>query len=320
MCKGYMGTVGCDWTSKWNCPGQTDGIGKASSDNSLGYQCCCGQGLWRQSQAGQRQLVVSRAMRGQQTIQQTCTAEACACDKEEGVCMLWGDPHIYVLDGKRHIRILDNGDFWVVRSGCVSVQARYGPGGRNGESPSVIHAIAVGGSFLEGHVLAIEVGGNVTWDDSPILSGFPSSFQEAGLIDARYSGDSEHVDPGLGGMPVKSVEATLPLGVRLVVNRWPDHLDVLLAMRPLPGGQDGHCGNFNGDPTDDSAQLIKRRTGAEVTDEESLLPIAQQQQPASLLQRAKTQLAPELGDCPPDMLVDARERCLRVAPADRQET
>merc|ERR1719512_190448 len=157
------------------------------------------------------------------------------------------------------------------------IQARYASiTSPSGEAPSVVQALAAGGPFLKGHTLVVEVGGGVTWDGQPILQSFPSSFNVSGLIQSTFSSESEHVDPGLRGLVVRSVDATLPLGVRLTVNRWPEHLDVLLAMRPLLGGQDGHCGNFNGDASDDSARDIRRRQGAEVSEEDSLLRAKQQ--------------------------------------------
>jgi hypothetical protein len=45
-CSNYMHETGCDWTSKYSCPGQEMGeSGQAGDDGSVGYQCCCGKGL-----------------------------------------------------------------------------------------------------------------------------------------------------------------------------------------------------------------------------------------------------------------------------------
>merc|ERR1719183_1961797 len=39
----------CRWTLKWSCPGQQpkgkDGV--ASGDGTLGFRCCCYEGLWK---------------------------------------------------------------------------------------------------------------------------------------------------------------------------------------------------------------------------------------------------------------------------------
>jgi len=57
-CASYMNKVhqktfwlaGCDWTATYNCPGQPLGSkGAAGDDGSLGYECCCTQGLWKQA-------------------------------------------------------------------------------------------------------------------------------------------------------------------------------------------------------------------------------------------------------------------------------
>jgi len=201
----------------------------------------------------------------------TCSADvSCPPCGVEGSCMLWGDPHVYVFDKQAHIRVVEQGDFWIVRSDCVEIQGRYAEQG-------VITAVAVGGSFLQGHIFALEPSvGRSMWDGHKVLTGFPSTFTIEGLIHATYSDQGKHVDPGLGGLPLKSVELELPLGIRLTVNRWPEHLDVLITMRPLPGGQDGHCGNFNGDSSDDSLELIQAREGgAPVPKESRLIPLEQ---------------------------------------------
>eukprot|EP00931_Biecheleriopsis_adriatica_P002697 TRINITY_DN10374_c3_g1_i10.p1 TRINITY_DN10374_c3_g1~~TRINITY_DN10374_c3_g1_i10.p1 ORF type:complete len:352 (+),score=43.24 TRINITY_DN10374_c3_g1_i10:78-1133(+) len=47
-CSSYSTKSSCAWTSEWNCPGQTPGSsGSASADDSLGYECCCNQNLWK---------------------------------------------------------------------------------------------------------------------------------------------------------------------------------------------------------------------------------------------------------------------------------
>merc|ERR1712032_875487 len=47
-CTDYMSSTGCGWTSDWNCPGQPDGKqGPAGDDGSIGYECCCNNGLWQ---------------------------------------------------------------------------------------------------------------------------------------------------------------------------------------------------------------------------------------------------------------------------------
>ena len=45
-CRSYMASSGCGWTHKYNCPGQTGSDSMAGDDGSMGYECCCTEGLW----------------------------------------------------------------------------------------------------------------------------------------------------------------------------------------------------------------------------------------------------------------------------------
>merc|ERR1712008_395336 len=66
-----------------------------------------------------------------------------------GEFTLWGDPHIRTFD---HIRsdYYSPGEFWVVKSKYVWIQARYLPT-KVTSGLGVTKAIAVGGPVLKGH-------------------------------------------------------------------------------------------------------------------------------------------------------------------------
>jgi hypothetical protein len=50
QCISYMAMNDCDWTLEKSCPDQPKGWGGlADADDSIAYQCCCRNGLWRQS-------------------------------------------------------------------------------------------------------------------------------------------------------------------------------------------------------------------------------------------------------------------------------
>mmetsp|Transcript_92544 Transcript_92544/g.288504 ORF Transcript_92544/g.288504 Transcript_92544/m.288504 type:complete len:266 (-) Transcript_92544:324-1121(-) len=76
----------------------------------------------------------------------------------------------------------------------------------------------------------------------------------------------------------------------------------MIMMHRQGGGQDGHCGNFNGDASDDTTEQILKRMGAQVS-------------PASLLfQRAERGAAKQatpvtLEDCSPDLRSRAERLC-----------
>merc|ERR1712137_1161977 len=111
-------------------------------------------------------------------------------------------------------------------------------------------------------------------DGRAILQGFPSSFKAEHGVSAHYHELDEPIDKAESYRPIHGVDLILPRGVRVTVNRWAKHLDVLIAMRPQSGGQDGHCGNLNFDAADDTLELISGRMNLRVSAQDSLFPKA----------------------------------------------
>merc|ERR1711933_385779 len=107
--------------------------------------------------------------------------------------------------------------------------------------------------------------GQVMWDGEPILLQLPSAWSVADLVTARYRELEEPIDKAQVHRPVHGVDVQLPLGVRLTVNRWSKHLDLVIHMLAQVGGQDGHCGNFNGAAGDDTLDLINGRMELKVS-------------------------------------------------------
>jgi len=205
------------------------------------------------------------------------------------VCTIWGDPHVVTFDGGltgqgkgNAAAMLSSGDFWLVKGARIRIQGRYlGNGGSRG--PSSLRAVAVSGDFLKNHTFVIQpMDGKVMWDGEEVLSDFPSVFELPGLLVANFGAADSSIDRNLAGvLPIKTLRAQLPLGVRLTVNRWPRHMDAMISMAQQPGGQDGHCGNYDGDPEDDTAEGIRRRPAGEpVTGEQSLFLVGPGRLPA----------------------------------------
>jgi len=246
-----------------------------------------------------------------------------------GHCTLWGDPHVSVFDrgvaqGKGLAPILDMfsiGDFWLVHSNLVSIQGRYGATPWTTPGQSALLALAIGGPFLHNHTLIIEPrdhGGKVTWDGKPILEGSSSEFFIEGFVNVSlHLGDKRRlIDRAQENFPLRAVTAHMPENVFVTVNRWARHIDAVIAMSQQPDGQDGHCGNFNGDPLDDTKELIQNRTGAPVASGASLFPPVPSEQAAP---STTSKPPPRLEDCQADVRAEAERLCRRsdaTAPRD----
>jgi len=177
-----------------------------------------------------------------------------------GLCKLVGDPHIKPFDSvRRYVHIYTYGDYWVVKSQSVLIQGRYGAAHRNGNSR--VAALAIGGPFLGNHTLIIELG-QTLWDGQRILTTVPTEFVVSNLLSAtakRFGNGAK-------------MQFKLPQEVTITINRWTTHLDVLISMRRVQGGQDGHCGNFNLNAMDDTKSAIVTRIGQPIPEAQLLFP------------------------------------------------
>jgi hypothetical protein len=225
------------------------------------------------------------------------------------VCTLWGDPHVIQFDQvgtdkNQAPSFYGDGDFWVVRSDTVQIQGRF-EGTKYTEGLAATNQIAVGGPFLHGH--KIEVGtldsGVLQVDGQPVLGTFPGSYSGAGF---RLTYDSQGAVPDVvpEGNELRIVHMELPLGVKVSVYQWKNYLDVQVEMSPQ-AGQDGVCGNFNGNHGDDTTQAIIKRIGARVRPAESILSGS-----------AKIDFTPQMqkmmdAECPAATKSRAQARCSR---------
>jgi hypothetical protein len=188
-------------------------------------------------------------------------------------CIVWGDPHIITFDlnKKRHaqhpmreaffrtrgwksdqVSIYDEGTFWLVKNDLVHIQARYWHDKANPEWTN-LGALAIGGPFLDNNTLVIRsLGAATTWNDQEILALLPSRFENS-LVSAKYHSGSETVKDG---KPGPGLDIELPMGVKLVVNRWKQNLAAKITMCHTQGLQTGQCGNFNGNANDDAQEIL----------------------------------------------------------------
>jgi hypothetical protein len=180
--------------------------------------------------------------------------------------MLTGDPHIKVFDVQqwsdakwKALNLYDPGDFWIVSSAAVHIQGRLVVPLNSKRGNAVVGAIAISGPFVGGSKLIIDPKGS-TWNGAPILKEMGSSFTEAigdDAMNAKLHNDGKPMRNGKG--PPTTLDVFLPLNVKLTINRWGGHLDVMITMPAVRGGQDGLCGNFNGNQNDDDLQSVSSR-------------------------------------------------------------
>jgi hypothetical protein len=195
-------------------------------------------------------------------------------DCNTATCTVMADPHITVFDGaqvslmslasglKVHevgavttsLTDYGAGDFWLVSSEQVRIQAHYMPDESLAAKNQFVNAVAVSGPFLQKKIIMIGgLDGKVTLDGREILPSqegvsekpLAATFDEA-LVHATQSSDGE-------------VMLRLPSQVSLSVKRYASHVDVVIEMPKQVEGQDGLCGNFNGIPADDTLTVVAER-------------------------------------------------------------
>jgi len=224
-------------------------------------------------------------------------------------CLVYGDPHILSFDAA-HADYYSSGEYWLVKSDTIWIQARYKPTPVT-HGLAVTKEIAIGGPFLKGHKLFLDAKSTSVWftgaTPQNILTTFPSSFHSADpLVDIQYNSQGKTLQQGRGGKALHALHITLPLGIKLQVNRWNeagegDYMNIELTMPPQPN-QDGQCGTPNGNPADDDRMEVRKRLGTQgvaVTD--------------LILPGGKTPIVvsnrPDISNCPTAKLHQAEALC-----------
>jgi len=162
-----------------------------------------------------------------------------------------------------------SGEYYIVKSDIVSIQGRYLPT-KFTNGLAVTKMVAIGGSLLKGNKLIIGPL-TATWNGAPILTGFPSHFDQPGMVHVDFDNIGNLVDPSLDVSKKKILHVKLadgtPEGLIVQVNRWTasagnEYINWQVTMHARPG-QDGHCGNFNGNAADDDRIVVRQRMGTQ---------------------------------------------------------
>lgn len=166
-------------------------------------------------------------------------------------CVIWGDPHIDSFDHSV-ASVYDEGQYWLVNSQTVWIQGRFlaTPFTRG---LAATHAIAVGGHFLQGHTVVVGPleSGKILVDGKPALTTFPSQQEVGALAKLTYDGQAKVVDDSMSAEDKHVVHMDLPSGVRIEIMRWANHVNARITMMSQWNGQQGLCGNMNGNAQDD---------------------------------------------------------------------
>lgn len=98
----------------------------------------------------------------------------------------------------------------------------------------------------------------MTCDGRSILDNFGETSCGPGRI--VFDNQGALVDAAMAFLPHKVVHMKLPAGVFIQANRWPNFMNAKIEM-PKMEGQDGVCGNYNGDASDDGGKELHQRFG-----------------------------------------------------------
>merc|ERR1712232_1451139 len=139
----------------------------------------------------------------------------------------------------------------------------------------------------------------------PIIGGFPANFDNS-IVHVHYNGQGQTLQEGRSGKAMHVVHLQMPLGVNVQINRWMEasegnYINAKINM-PAQPGQDGHCGNFNGNVADDDRLQIRARVGTTgVAQAEMLFPGPKT--PVVVANR------PDINNCPRPQLETAKASC-----------
>jgi len=226
--------------------------------------------------------------------------------KPIGICTVFGDPHVMTFDGKRS-DYYSCGEYWLVKSQKIKIQARYLPT-KMTSGLGVTKVVAVGGDLMKGHKIFVSAT-SATIDGKPILGKFPDSYRIPNVVEVTYNGVGTLLQKGRQGKPLHIVHIKVfdgtPEGIQIQINRWTvasegNYVNVRISMHALPG-QDGHCGNFNGNAGDDGRIQVRSRLGT------TGVP------PGELLFKTKTPVVaanrPDINNCEQSKLEGAKALC-----------
>lgn len=160
---------------------------------------------------------------------------------------------------------------------------------------------------MHGHKITVSAT-SASFDNQQILMGFPSSFNAPNFpgVSAQLNSLGEFLQKGRNAANLRVVHLTLPSNVKMQINRWTEpaegnYINAKITMSAQPN-QDGHCGNFNGNPADDARIQVRARLGVTGVAQGDMmfagakLPVGQSNRP-------------DINNCPKPKLERAKASC-----------
>jgi len=179
-------------------------------------------------------------------------------------CVVAGDPHIKAFDRSEADEkcLGPMGDYWLVKTDALKIQARY-MGANKQDGYSVIQGIVLTGSRLGSKTIHVPIinSGDITYDGKPVGDSFKNDlfslevklgpklvqFVEQPIVNAKKRHDTIFIRLMKDGKQ----------DILVVINQGQIQHIMISATQTALAGTTGHCGNFNGDPSDDDLDVDK---------------------------------------------------------------
>jgi hypothetical protein len=186
-----------------------------------------------------------------------------------GYCKVVGDPYLQPFDGTGSgpRSFLKHGNFWLVKSSTVWIQGHYASASSRRPSWSTLRRLAIGGPFLQGNTIIVDSTRAKIWINAESLpiplmnsAGTPASSSDSAYTAMNSAVEmwsatrayTAYITINFPNHDIKVEARIVPLG--LAATRGLPQMFLRIGMRQIPD-QTGHCGNFNGDTSEERDML-----------------------------------------------------------------